>query len=547
MDVISTIVPIEIDILPQNLVYLLNSAGRYAYLCFFDSSLVPNKYSKFSYVCFKPRFVVKSNGKESTFLNCSSGEKQTFNIDPLLFLKEISIAVITQNNIIYRLTSEHAAANTGKNNLPDFIGGLAGYISYDLKNYIERLPQKAKDDIFLPLFMLVYYDSLMAYDIDNKKWFFIKNFVVKHQEMSKTSGSIQDYLQGCFRNCFHDSSNLICADSSDYEITKIINKEKINLIKEIERSAGKFGKNVSSEKIQSKIVQDCIKKDIKEVILDSNFTKTNYLETVKKAKKFIHNGDIYQVNMTQRFKCILDVDPYSLYYVLRQKNAAPFSAFLSFPEVKVGSSSPERFLFLKNGFIQTRPIKGTRPRGSNESEDLKYMSELQNSIKDHAELNMIVDLERNDLGKFCQYGTVNVKEHAIIEKYARVFHLVSTVTGKVKKGYDFVDIIKATFPGGSITGAPKIRAMQIIDELEPTVRGIYTGAIGYAGINGTLDFNIVIRTFIIKGRQLYYNVGGGIVEDSNPEDEYQETLDKGMALQEALKFFELKNLLNIGR
>ncbi len=351
----------------------------------------------------------------------------------------------------------------------------------------------------------------------------------------------------CFRDCFHDSSNLICTDISDYEITEIINKEKIKLIKEIEKSAGKFGKKVSSEKIQSKIVQDCIKKDIKEVILDSNFTKTNYLEAVKKAKEYIHNGDIYQVNMTQRFKCILDVDPYSLYYVLRQKNAAPFSAFLSFPEVKIGSSSPERFLFLKNGFIQTRPIKGTRPRGSNESEDLKYMSELQNSIKDHAELNMIVDLERNDLGKFCEYGTVNVKEHAVIEKYARVFHLVSTVTGKVKKGYDFADIIKATFPGGSITGAPKIRAMQIIDELEPTVRSIYTGAIGYAGINGTMDFNIVIRTFIIKGRQLYYNVGGGIVEDSNPEDEYQETLDKGMALQEALKFFELKNLLNIGR
>ncbi|MBE3088933.1 MAG: aminodeoxychorismate synthase component I, partial [Actinobacteria bacterium] len=418
-----------------------------------------------------------------------------------------------------------------------------GYISYDLKNYIERLPQKAKDDIFLPLFMLVYYDNLMAYDIDNKKWFFIKNFVVKHKEMSKTSGSVLD----CFRDCFHDSSNLICKDFGDYEINQIIKKEKIKLIKEIEKSAGKFGKKVSSEKIQSKIVQDCIKKDIKEVTLDSNFTKTNYLKAVKKAKEYIHNGDIYQVNMTQRFKCILDVDPYSLYYVLRQKNAAPFSAFLSFPEVKIGSSSPERFLFLKNGFIQTRPIKGTRPRGSNESEDLKYMSELQDSIKDHAELNMIVDLERNDLGKFCEYGTVNVKEHAVIEKYARVFHLVSTVTGKVKKGYDFADIIKATFPGGSITGAPKIRAMQIIDELEPTIRSIYTGAIGYAGINETVDFNIVIRTFIIKGSQLYYNVGGGIVEDSNPEDEYQETLDKGTALQEALKFFELKNLLNTGR
>ncbi|MCL4417844.1 MAG: aminodeoxychorismate synthase component I [Actinobacteria bacterium] len=381
----------------------------------------------------------------------------------------------------------------------------------------------------------------MAYDIDNKRWFFIKNFVVDNKEMGKTSKSVPDY----FRDCFQDEMNLIYKDISDREIAKIINKEKIRLIKEIEKIACTYGKVISSEKIESRIVKNCIKKEIKKVVLDSNFTKTDYLEAVKKAKEHIHNGDIYQVNITQRFRCVLDVDPYSLYYILRQKNAAPFSAFLSFPEVKIGSSSPERFLFLKNSFIQTRPIKGTRPRGNNESEDVKYMTELQNSIKDHAELNMIVDLERNDLGKFCEYGSVNVKGHAIIEKYARVFHLVSTVTGKVKKGYDFADIIKSMFPGGSITGAPKIRAMQIIDELEPTTRSIYTGAIGYAGINETMDFNIAIRTFIIKGRELYYNVGGGIVEDSNPEDEYQETLDKGKALQEALKFFELKNLLNI--
>jgi para-aminobenzoate synthetase component 1 len=390
--------------------------------------------------------------------------------------------------------------------------------------------------------MMAYYGNLMAYDIDNKKWFYIKNFVVKDKRINKKGMSVPD----CFIDCVYGSSNLIDRDFSKHKITEIINREKIRIISEIKKSAGKFGGEASSDKIQSKIVQDSIKKDIKEVLIDSNFTKTNYLKAVKKAKEHIHNGDIYQVNMTQRFKCLLDVDPYNIYYVLRQKNSAPFSSFLSFPEVKIGSSSPERFLFLKNGFIQTRPIKGTRPRGKNESEDLKYILELQNSIKDHAELNMIVDLERNDLGKICEYGSVNVEEHAVIEKYARVFHLVSTVTGKVKEGYDFIDIIKAVFPGGSITGAPKIRAMQIIDELEPTVRSIYTGAIGYAGINGTVDLNIAIRTFIIKEKELFYNVGGGIVEDSNPEDEYQETVDKGIALQETLKFFELKNLLNKG-
>jgi para-aminobenzoate synthetase component I len=546
MNIISTIVPVKIDILPQDLVYVLNSTARYDYLCFFDSSLVPNKYSKFSYVCWEPRFVVKCNEKESTFLNCSSQETQTFNIDPMLFLKEISTESITQNKIIYGHGWEHGPSNTGKNILPDFMGGLAGYFSYDLKNYIERLPQKARDDISLPLFIMAYYDSLMAYDIDNKRWFFIKNFLIKHNEAREKSTPKKDNFQACFRNCFQNVSNLSGTGTDYYKIIEIASKEKIRLIKEIKGIIKESVGRADSASIQSKIVQECIKKDIKNIVLDSNFSKTDYLKAVKKAKEYIHRGDIYQVNMTQRFRCTLNVDPYNLYYILRQKNAAPFSAFLSFPEFKIGSSSPERFLFLKNGFIQTRPIKGTRPRGSNESEDLKYMSELQRSIKDHAELNMIVDLERNDLGKFCQYGTVKVNEHAVIEKYARVYHLVSTVTGKVKKGYDFSDIIKAVFPGGSITGAPKIRAMQIIDELEPTARSVYTGAIGYAGIDGTADFNIVIRTFIIKGCQLYYNVGGGIVEDSNPEDEYQETLDKGIALEEALKYFEINNLQNTG-
>ena len=167
---------------------------------------------------------------------------------------------------------------------------------------------------------------------------------------------------------------------------------------------------------------------------------------------------------------------------------------------------------------------------------------MQESLKDHAELNMIVDLERNDLGRFCKYGTVKVKEHAVVEKYARVFHLVSTVTGQLQEGYSHTDIIKAAFPGGSITGAPKIRAMEIIDSLEPTARNIYTGSIGYIGLDGTMDLNIAIRTFVIKNKKFYYNVGGGIVEDSIPESEYMETLDKGLALKETLEFFSQKNM-----
>ncbi len=537
MDIISTITPVAIDILPQNMVYLLNSAGVNDRLCFFDSSLAPNKYSKFSYVCRKPLFTIKSSKEESTFLNCLSEEKHIFNINPFLFLKEISNAALDHNKIIWHHNEVNNTASKGIDNKPDFIGGFAGYISYDLKNHIENLPHKAKDDTFLPLLIMGYYDNLLAYDIDNEKWFYVKNFALKDKKTDKTGSLVKD----CFFDCLSGGINLTRSDFNGSKITEIINSEITKLVKEIKNNSEIFKGKVTSADIQSKIAEDSIKKDNKNVLLESNFTKTDYLKAVKKAKNYIHNGDIYQVNMTQRFKCNVDLDPYDLYYVLRQKNSAPFSAFISFPEVKIGSSSPERFLFLKNGFIQTRPIKGTRPRGSSKSEDLKYALELQNSIKDHAELNMIVDLERNDLGKICEYGSVTVEEHAVIEKYARVFHLVSTVSGKVKKGYEFADIIKAAFPGGSITGAPKIRAMQIIDELEPTARSIYTGAIGYAGIDKTMDLNIAIRTFIIKGRELYYNVGGGIVEDSNPGEEYQETLDKGIALQETLKFFEVKN------
>ncbi|MCE5330190.1 anthranilate synthase component I family protein, partial [bacterium] len=258
--------------------------------------------------------------------------------------------------------------------------------------------------------------------------------------------------------------------------------------------------------------------------------------------KYIHDGDIYQINLSQRFKCGIPVQGGDLYYILREKNSSHFSSYLNLPEVKIGSSSPERFLHIKNNYIETRPIKGTITRGKNEEEDRINADKLANSLKDRAELNMIVDLERNDLGKFCSYGSIEVKEHAKIEKYARVIHSVSTVTGRIKKGISFSDIIKAAFPGGSITGTPKIRAMQIIDELEPVTRGIYTGSLGYIGVDGTVDLNIAIRTFINSGDIFYYSAGGGIVEDSDPEDEFDETLVKGKALEEALKFFEIKNL-----
>ena len=274
----------------------------------------------------------------------------------------------------------------------------------------------------------------------------------------------------------------------------------------------------------------------KPINLESNFTKDSYKKAIKKAKEYIKAGDIYQVNLSQRFKVDLDMDPFDLYKILRKINPAPFAAYLNFGDVKIVSASPERFLKKEGNYIETRPIKGTRPRGSNLSEDKRLKDELTHSVKDKAENLMIIDLERNDLGRISEYGSVHVKEFMTCEKYATVFHLVSTVTGKLRKNKDAVDCLLKCFPGGSITGAPKIRSMEIIEELEPFKRSVYTGSIGYLSFNGNMDTSIVIRTFIIKDKKAYFQVGGGIVYDSDPEKEYEETLHKGKALIEAISY-----------
>jgi para-aminobenzoate synthetase component 1 len=272
-----------------------------------------------------------------------------------------------------------------------------------------------------------------------------------------------------------------------------------------------------------------------EALLKSNFTPEGYMEAVNRVREYIAAGDVFQVNLSQRFETELTVTPYELYRRLRQINPAPFATYLNFDGVTIVSASPERFLRVDGDWVETRPIKGTRPRGKNSVEDAILSQELLDSAKDRAENVMIVDLERNDLGRVCQYGTVKVTELAILETFPTVFHLTSTIIGKLRPDKNRIDLLKAAFPGGSVTGAPKVRAMEIIDELEPTRRSVYTGAIGYLSFGRNLDLNIVIRTFIIKGKKAYFQVGGGIIYDSNAEAEYQETLDKAKALIQALR------------
>ncbi len=504
MHTTSLITKMEIDLSCEDIFYYIHAALDPGHCSFLDSSLFPNKYSRFSYIAWEPDFALRSRGSINEIIDFKNSTEKKVRMHPMLFLRKNLSKYIRYNECRGELIGFDKKTTTGE--LPDFKGGFIGYFSYDLKDYLEKLPRTVRDDIELPLYYLVYYSRFLAYDHQSRSWYLIV----------RTRGD------------------------RPAELENIISGEKKRITGLLDNITHHIGRNTSS--INVKIRSKYLKKNISNIDLKSNFSKKDYIKSVARAKKYIHEGDIYQVNMTQRFSCLLDIDPVDVYYILRQKNPAPFSAFLGYPDFKVGSSSPERFLFLKNGCIETRPIKGTRPRGGTTAEEEEYSRELKNSIKDRAELNMIVDLERNDLGKFSRYGTVKVKEHAVIEKFARVQHLVSTVTGEVKEGYDIADIIKATFPGGSITGAPKIRAMQIIDELEPTVRSVYTGAIGYIGADKTMDLNIVIRTFIIKGGMFYYNVGGGIVEDSMPEAEFQETLDKGIALKETLEYFSSENL-----
>jgi len=266
----------------------------------------------------------------------------------------------------------------------------------------------------------------------------------------------------------------------------------------------------------------------------SNFTKSQYFAAINKIKRYIEQGDVYQVNLSQQFRTKSTINPYSLYKIIRQKNKVPFGSYIKFNDKEILSFSMERFLRIHKNDVETRPIKGTVPRGNSPKEDRRLAKELLSSKKNLAELLMITDLERNDLGRVCNYGSVKVEKLREIEKYSTVFHLVSTIRGKLHKNETHLDCLKACFPGGSITGTPKIRSMEIISELEKTKRNVYCGAIGYFGFNRITDFNIAIRTIYTDKGKLYFNSGSGITYDSNPQQEYEETLYKVKTFLEVL-------------
>ncbi|MEW8956602.1 aminodeoxychorismate synthase component I [Clostridium sp.] len=358
-----------------------------------------------------------------------------------------------------------------------FIGGAIGYISYDMGRNLETLPSSAKEDIKIPESYFLLYDNIIIFDHLNNKSYVSSMGIFEDKEIS---------------------------------IEKIINRIS-------------NGKEVIYNEVKSR------DKEFK-----SNFTKDEYMEGVETFREYIRSGDIYIGNLTQRFSCTTDRDSYDIYKDLRKINPSPFGAYMELDDFHIISSSPERFMSIRDGQVETRPIKGTRPRGRNKEEDEKNRLELLNSEKDKSELLMIVDLERNDLSKVCKNHSVKVTELFVIEEYSTVFHLVSTIKGELKSNVSSVNCIKECFPGGSITGAPKIRTMEVIEEVEGLRRNIYTGAIGYFDFRGNADFNITIRTILKKEDKAYFGVGGGITFESIKEDEYEETLHKAKALMRVL-------------
>jgi para-aminobenzoate synthetase component 1 len=399
---------------------------------------------------------------------------------------------------------------------PKFLGGCVGFWGYDVVRSIEKLPVTASDDLDIPDYAFARFDKLWIIDHEKRELYCASS----HRWQlfpNDTSGLERLYLEA----------------AAETEQMKLL----WDRIAETNRAETHIR---SREMMQEQMNMDQLHIDVDSIEgIKGDFPKEAYIEAVKKIQAYIGAGDVFQVNLSVRQHKQLHESPERIYEWLRIVNPSPYMALMRFGDFQIISGSPELLVQLESGVVRARPIAGTRPRGKDAEDDRRLANELIHHEKERAEHIMLVDLERNDLGRISTYGTVHVKDFMVIEYYSHVMHIVSQVEGKVAAGKGAYDVIAATFPGGTITGAPKIRTMQIIEELEPVRRGPYTGSIGWIDYNGNMEFNIIIRTLVVVDGIGYVQAGAGIVSDSIPEKEYAESINKAKAMWKAIQYSEL--------
>jgi anthranilate synthase component 1 len=430
------------------------------------------KWGRYSFLGTEPSAVLRSKGTRIEIVE--NGDVKRHEGNPIDSLREL----LSRYRPVVSL------------DLPRFHGGAVGYFGYDIVRFIEKLPGIGRDELGLwdSVFMIT--DSVLVFDNVNHKIRIISNAYV-----SNLSNAKRAYTQAV---------------------------EKIETIIEKLHSPVSFYKTNDRRKRS-------------EVKFKSNFKPEEFMDAVKKTKEYIQAGDIIQAVISQRWRTKLDVSPFDLYRALRVLNPSPYMFYIKTGEDYLVGSSPEVMVRVEGDGIETRPIAGTRPRGRDEEEDAQFEKELLADPKERAEHIMLVDLARNDMGRVAEVGTVKVNELMGIERYSHVMHIVSNVIARIKADKDAFDVIKATFPAGTLSGAPKVRAMEIIEEMEPGRRGAYGGAVGYFSFSGNMDTCITIRTFVIKGDEIFIQAGAGIVADSDPEREYNETVNKVKALTRAVE------------
>jgi para-aminobenzoate synthetase component 1 len=398
---------------------------------------------------------------------------------------------------LHRALNKYRLEESLGNDFPNgiFCGGWIGYFSYELGRFIERLPETTTDDLKMPLTRLCFHDRLICYDhLQNDFWLIALQLPDDIERPEEKLASLEKLLA--------DAAKITIPPPPPADLD-----------------------NIDFASIQCNIDRDY------------------YLRAIERIKRYIYDGDVYQINFSQRFECDYHAEPIDLFHWQNHYNPSGYAAYIDGGDFQIVSASPEMFITVEDGVISTKPIKGTRRRldetgpiaAKAERINAQNFNDLVRSEKEQAELNMIIDLERNDLVRVCKYGTRKVVQPRTIESYPTVFHAVATVAGQLRDDISFCDIIKAMFPGGSITGAPKIRSMEIIDETEPTARGVYTGSIGYIGLDGAVCLNIAIRTIIIRDKKAFAQTGGGIVADSDPDAEWEETITKARALLAGIK------------